>query len=168
MSHVTSADGTEISYEREGNGPVVVLVGGGLDDGSENAPLAAALSANFTVYNYARRGRGASGDPARYDVTCEIEDIDALIAEAGGTAHLYGVSSGGALALEAAAAAGGSIGRIGVYEVPYNAADDDWPRQWLAYTDQLAAVLAQGRRDDAFELFLRITGSSDSDVAGPT
>lgn len=165
MERVTSKDGTSITYERSGRGPVVVLVGGGLDDGSENAPLAAALSASFTVYNYARRGRGDSGDTSHYDVAREIEDIDALIALAGGSAHLYGVSTGGALALEAAAA-GSSIGKIGVYEVPYNATDADWPRQWQNYVDDLEVVLADGRRGDAVELFMQVTGASDTDVAG--
>jgi pimeloyl-ACP methyl ester carboxylesterase len=165
MGRVISKDGTSISYGRSGHGPVVILVGGGLDDGSENVPLASALSERFTVYNFARRGRGESSDTTPYDVAREIEDIDALIAEAGGTAHLYGVSTGGALALEAAAA-GSSIGRIGVYEVPYNATDDDWPQQWRKYAEELRAVLADGRRGDAVELFLRVTGASDTDVAG--
>lgn len=62
MNHVTSSDGTSIAYESLGSGPVVILVGGGLVDRSENSPLAAELAARFTVYNYDRRGRGASGD----------------------------------------------------------------------------------------------------------
>ena len=66
MSHVTSKDGTRIAYEEGGDGPAVLLVGGGLDDGSENAPLAPALATQFTVYNYARRGRADSGDTQPY------------------------------------------------------------------------------------------------------
>ncbi len=165
MGRVISKDCTVISYERSGSGPVVVLVGGGLDDGSENVPLAAALSPRFTVYNYARRGRGESTDTSPYDVAREIEDIDALIEEAGGTAHLYGVSTGGALALEAAAA-GSPIGNIGVYEVPYNATDDDWPQLWRNYVEEVNTALSDGRRGDAVELFMRATGSSENDVAG--
>lgn len=165
MGRVISADHTVIAYERSGSGPAVILVGGGLDDGSENVPLAAALSARFTVYNYARRGRAESTDTSPYDVAREIEDIDAIIAEAGGTAHLYGVSTGGALALEAAAA-GSRVGRIGVYEVPYNATDDDWPQLWRNYVRDVNAVLSDGRRGDAVELFLRVTGASESDIAG--
>jgi len=84
MNRVTSKDGTSIAYERSGGGPAVVLVGGGLDDGSENAPLAPELAEHFTVYNYARRGRGDSGDTLPYAVEREIEDIEVLIAEAGG------------------------------------------------------------------------------------
>jgi pimeloyl-ACP methyl ester carboxylesterase len=118
LSRVTSSkDGTDIAYERMGSGPAVILVGGGLDDGAENAPLAPELAEQFTVYNYARRGRGESGDTLPYAVAREIEDLDALIAEAGGSAHLYGVSSGGALALEAAAA-GLAVDGIALYEVP--------------------------------------------------
>ncbi|WP_238176049.1 alpha/beta fold hydrolase [Kribbella albertanoniae] len=52
---MTLDDGTTIAYDRKGSGPAVVLVGGGLDDGAENAPLAPALAEHFTVYNYARR-----------------------------------------------------------------------------------------------------------------
>jgi pimeloyl-ACP methyl ester carboxylesterase len=164
MNRVTSKDGTSIAYERMGRGPAVILVGGGLDDGSENAPLAPELAEHFTVYNYARRGRGDSGDTLPYAVEREIEDIEALIAQAGASAHLYGVSTGGALALEAAAA-GLAIDKLAVYEVPYNVADD-WPQRWREYVERLGTVLAEGRRGDALELFMRLAGSSDEDVAG--
>src|SRR5918994_5056994 len=123
MGRVTSNDGTSIAYDRKGTGPAVILVGGGLDDGSENAPLVPGLAEHFTVYNYARRGRGDSGDTLPYALEREIEDLEALIADAGGSAHLYGVSSGGALALEAAAA-GIAVRRLAVYEVPYMTTDD--------------------------------------------
>jgi alpha-beta hydrolase superfamily lysophospholipase len=163
MRHVTSKDGTSIAYERSGQGPAVVLVGGALDDGAENAPLAAELAARFTVYNYARRGRGESGDTPPYAVQREIEDLEALIAEAGGSAHLYGVSSGGALVLEAAAA-GAPAGRLGVYEVPYilDAAGPHWHR---ADGEEAAALVAAGRRGEAMELFMRRVGSPDELVA---
>jgi pimeloyl-ACP methyl ester carboxylesterase len=164
MNSITSRDGTSIAYERSGSGPAVILVGGGLDDGTENAPLVPPLSLRFTVVNYARRGRGESGDTQPYSVEREIEDLEALIEVAGGSAHLYGVSSGGALALEAAAA-GVKADRIAVYEVPYNMAPE-WPRRWLEYREQLAATLADGRRGDALELFMRLTGSPDEEIAG--
>src|SRR4029453_15245606 len=96
---VTSNDGNTIAYDREGSGPAVILVGGGLDDGVENAPLAAALAERFTVYNYARRGRGASSFTEPYAVEREIEDLDALIAAAGGSAPLLGAAPGGAWAV---------------------------------------------------------------------
>jgi len=164
MDRVTSSDGTSIAYERMGSGLAVILVTGGFDDGSENAPLAAELAERFTAYNYARRGRGGSGDTPPYAVEREIEDIEALVAEAGGSAHLYGASSGGALVLEAAAA-GIAIDKLAVYEVPYNMADD-WPARWREYVEQLGAALAEGRRDRALELFMRLAGSSDEAIAG--
>jgi pimeloyl-ACP methyl ester carboxylesterase len=164
MAAVTSKDGTSIAYERQGSGPAVILVGGGLDDGSENAPLATELAEHFTVYNYARRGRGDSGDILPYAVEREIEDIEALIAEAGGSAHLYGVSSGGMFTLEAAAT-GLAIDRLAVYDVPYDTADDA-PQRYREYAAQLGAVLAQGRRGDAVELFMRLAGSSEEDIQG--
>lgn len=166
MSRVMSKDGTSIAYERSGSGLAVILVGGGLVDPAtgragrwENAPLATELAEQFTVYNYDRRGRGDSGDTLPYAVERELEDIEALIAEAGGSAHLYGVSSGGALALEAAAARI-AVDRLAVYEVPYGVADD-WPRRWREYVEQLGVVLAEGRRGDAVELFMRVAGSSE-------
>jgi pimeloyl-ACP methyl ester carboxylesterase len=164
MNRVTSKDGTSIAYDRQGSGPAVILVGGAFVDRSENAPLAAELAERFTVYNYDRRGRGDSGDTLPYAVEREIEDIQALIAEAGGSAHLYGISSGGALALEAAAARV-AIDKLAVYEVPYNLADDG-PQRHREYVEQLAAFLAEGRRGDAAELFMRLAGASDEMIAG--
>jgi pimeloyl-ACP methyl ester carboxylesterase len=147
MESVTSKDGTPIAYERSGVGPAVILVGGGLDDGTENAPLVPPLSRRFTVVNYARRGRGESGDTQPYSIEREFEGLEALIETAGGSASLYGVSSGGALALEAAAA-GVRADKVAVYEVPYNMASD-WPQRWMDYRGQLAEALANDRRDDA-------------------
>ena len=164
MPHVTSKDGTPIAYQREGTGPPVILVTGGLDDGSENAPLATELAAHFTVFNYARRGRGASGDTLPYALTREIEDIEALIAEAGGSAHLFGVSSGGALVFEAGAS-GLAAERLAVYEVPYLVAEE-MVRSWQEYVEHLESALADGRRGDAIELFMRLAGSSEEDIAG--
>jgi hypothetical protein len=162
MDGVRSADGTAISYTRAGSGPAVVLTTGSLDDGAENAPLAAQLAKHFTVFNYARRGRGASGDTQPYAVERELEDLAALIDAAGGSAFLYGVSTGGALALEAAAA-GLAIDGLAVYEVPY-AVGEDAARQWREYVRQLRGLLAHGRRDAALELFMRFAGARAEDV----
>jgi pimeloyl-ACP methyl ester carboxylesterase len=159
---VTSSDGTAIAYERSGAGAPVILVGGGLADRSENTPLVPVLAERFTVFNYDRRGRGQSGDTLPYALEREFEDIDALIAEAGGRAHLYGVSSGGALALEAAAA-GLAVDRVAVYEVPYAPALAD---AWREYVEQLTVALADGRRGDAVELFMRLAGAPEEAIAG--
>jgi pimeloyl-ACP methyl ester carboxylesterase len=164
MTQVTSKDGTPIAYDRLGRGPAVILVGGAFVDRSENAPLAAELAERFTVYNYDRRGRGASGDTPPYALEREIEDLEALIAEAGGSAHLYGISSGGALVLEAAAA-GVAVDRLAVYEVPYNMAPDG-PQRQREYVQTLEGLLAEGRRGDAAELFMRTAGATEEMIAG--
>jgi pimeloyl-ACP methyl ester carboxylesterase len=163
MAHVISADGTSIAYQRGGSGPAVVLIGGGLDDGSENEPLARELAEHFTVYNFARRGRGDSGDSSPYAVQREIDDIAAIIAEAGGLAHLFGASSGGMFALEAAAA-GLPVSRVAVYEVPYDTAASALQRA-REYRAQLGVALVEGRRADAVGLFMRLAGSSEEDIA---
>jgi pimeloyl-ACP methyl ester carboxylesterase len=164
MSIATSRDSTSISYDREGDGPPVILVGGGLVDRSENAPVASELARRFTAYNYDRRGRGASTDVLPYHLDRELEDIDALIASAGGSAHLYGVSSGGALALEAAAA-GLAIDRVAVYEVPYCTVGD-MPQRWRHYVEELATTLGDGRRGDAIALFMRLVGTPEDVIEG--
>jgi hypothetical protein len=140
MASVTSADGTSIAYQHDGSGPAVILIGGGLDDGSEDAPLARELAAHFTVYNFIRRGRGDSGDTQPYAVEREIEDIAALIAEAGESAHVFGASSGGMFAWEAAAA-GLAVGRVAVYEVLYDRND-----YFEHAADAVAAILPHAER----------------------
>src|ERR671910_1425907 len=118
VAKVRSRDGTTIAFDRTGDGPPLIFVGGAFQQrsGQGMAQLAALLAPRLTVYNHDRRGRGDSGDTPPYAVEREIEDLEALIAEAGGSAHLYGISSGGALALEAAAG-GIGIDRLAVYEV---------------------------------------------------
>jgi pimeloyl-ACP methyl ester carboxylesterase len=162
--HVTSNDGTRIAYEMAGSGPAVILVGGGLTDRTKNAPLVPVLAPHFTVINYDRRGRGMSTDAAPYAVAREVEDIGALVDAIGGMAYLFGVSSGGALALEAAMTIRGVV-KVGVYEVPWNL-DADWPGAWGGYVDQLDRALAEHDRGTAFEAFLRVTGMPEEQIAG--
>lgn len=164
MPHVTSADGTPIGYDwLSDEGPVVVLVGGGLDDGTENLPLGEHLTDEFAVVNYRRRGRGDSGDTQPYSVQREIEDLAAVIDAAGGRAHLFGASSGGALALQAAAA-GLPIDRIAVHEVPY-LLGAQMLAAWQAYQADLTAALDVDDRDEALRLFMRLAGSPDEQIA---
>ncbi|WP_282089891.1 alpha/beta hydrolase [Streptomyces tendae] len=159
-----SGDGTRIAYARSGRGPAVVLVSGAMSTGATMAPLAAELSGRFDVTVYDRRGRGESGDTAPYAVEREIEDLAALIEALGGEVSLYGMSSGGALALRAAAS-GLPVRRVAVYEVPY-AVDDAAVRAGAEYTERLAEALGQGRRGDAVELFLRHTGLGEEMIRG--
>jgi pimeloyl-ACP methyl ester carboxylesterase len=121
-STVTSKDGTKIAYDKMGHGPAVILVAGALCSRSfwSGPELAKLLAHGFTVYNYDRRGRGESDDTKPYAVAREIEDIEALIDEAGGSASLYGHSSGAALALEAAIRLVKKVKKLALYEAPYN------------------------------------------------
>jgi pimeloyl-ACP methyl ester carboxylesterase len=103
MRTAISADGTQIAFDQTGQGPPLILIVGAFNDRSTGAPLAKALESQLMVLNYDRRGRGASGDTQPYAVEREVEDLDALIREAGGAAAVFGYSSGARLALEAAA-----------------------------------------------------------------
>ena len=162
--NITSRDGTSLAYESAGRGSTIVLVSGAMSTGATVAPLAAPLSERFRVVVYDRRGRGASGDTAPYAVEREVEDLAALIEAMGGEAALYGVSSGGALALRAAAS-GLPVRHVAVYETPYAMSDEDLAER-ARYTEQLAAALAEGRRGDAVELFLRLTGLDEGVIQG--
>lgn len=152
--NVMSGDGTPIAYRRSGDGPPVVLVGGAFSTAETQAPLARLLSRSFGVLTYDRRGRGASGDTAPYAVEREIEDLEALLAETGGSASVYGMSSGAALVLEAAAA-GLPITQLALYEPPYSTAPADGVGR---HVERLTALLALERRGDAVELFLSAVG----------
>ena len=153
MSTVTSRDGTRIAYERSGSGPAVILVDGALCSRAFGPmpKLAPLLAPRFTVLTYDRRGRGESGDRRPYAVEREIEDLDALIGAAGGHAHLVGLSSGGALALEAAAR-GLAVDKVAAYEPPYVA--EGGARQ-TAHEPALRALVAADRRGDAVKYFMR-------------
>jgi pimeloyl-ACP methyl ester carboxylesterase len=160
MRKVQSADGTTIAFDQLGKGPAIILVDGALGQramDAETTQLAPLLAEHFTMLSYDRRGRGDSTDTQPYAVEREIEDIDALVNEAGGSAFLFGISSGAALAMEAAIKLGGKVKKLAMYEAPYN--DDEAARQaWKTYRKQLADVLAQGRKGDALALFMMLVG----------
>jgi pimeloyl-ACP methyl ester carboxylesterase len=158
MATVESRDGTQIAFQGSGQGPALVLVDGALcyRGSSPNTPLAEALAEHFTVYTYDRRGRGESGDTAPYAVEREIEDLEAIIEAAGGSAAVYGISSGAALALEAARS-GLPIERLALYEAPF-IVDDSRPAVPADIVPQLERLLAADRRGDAVRLFMRQVG----------
>jgi pimeloyl-ACP methyl ester carboxylesterase len=152
MHEVTSKDGTTIAFDRLGDGPAVVLVSGGSVDRSSNAPLADVLASDFTVFNYDRRGRGPSGDTQPYAVQREVEDVEAVLAAAGGSAGVYGSSSGGALALEAAAS-GLPITKLALWEPPF-IPDGGSPRPPHNTAEIYRQLVGEGRRGDAVEYFM--------------
>ncbi len=159
--NVKSADGTTIFFERRGAGAPVILVGGAFNDRTTVAGLAEVLAGDFTTIAYDRRGRGDSGDAAEYAIEREIEDIAALIAEAGGSASVFGHSSGAVLALEAAAA-GLPIDKLVAYEPPY-ATPEESRGDVLG---QVRAQLAEGDRDGAVKTFLMVAGTPEEMVEG--
>ena len=150
---VLSKDGTAIAFDQSGKGPVLVLVASALASRSAAAKLAALLATNFTVINYDRRGRGESGDTPPYAVEREVEDIEALINEAGGSAFLFGSSSGAVLALEAASRLPGKVKKLAVYEPPF-VVDGSRPRVPADFAKQVTELASSGRRGDAVEYFM--------------
>ena len=146
MNKVISQDGTVIAFDRSGEGPAVILVVGAFNDRATGAPLARFIERHFTVFNYDRRGRGESGDITPYAIEREIEDLDALIAQAGASAFVFGYSSGVTLAIRAAAH-GLNISRLALYEPPPAGAKAG------QLAPQLTELIAAGRRGDAVELF---------------
>jgi pimeloyl-ACP methyl ester carboxylesterase len=156
---VVSKDGTEIGFTRTGSGPALIIVDGALCYRAFGpaAKLAAALAGHFTVYTYDRRGRGESGGGTPYDVEREVEDIAALIEEAGGSAHLFGMSSGGTLVAEAAHR-GVNAERIAVYESPM-IVDGTHPPMAADFPARVERAVAEGRRGDAVKLFMRYVGT---------
>lgn len=149
---VTSQDGTSIAYERSGRGPAVILVGGALSDRTAAASLTPRLAGALTVTAFDRRGRGDSGDTPPYAVGREVEDIAALLSEAGGSAALFGHSSGAVLALEAAQRLDG-VTRLALYEPPFfvGQGSSDLPPDYAA---RVAELVSEGRPGDAVEHFM--------------
>ncbi len=160
MQTVGSADGTTIAFDRSGQGPALILVGGASATRVAAASVAAALAPYFTVFAYDRRGRGDSGDTLPYAVEREVEDIEALIDEAGGgggSAYLFGHSSGAVLALEAACLLPDRIRKLALYEPPF-IIDDSRPPAPVDFAAELQGVVAAGRRGEAVEAFQRNVG----------
>jgi pimeloyl-ACP methyl ester carboxylesterase len=158
VGKVFSKDGTAIAFDRIGDGPPVILVDGALcyRGMGQSGQLAKLLARYFTVFTYDRRGRGESGDtPPSYAVEREVEDLAALLNEAGGAAFVWGMSSGAALALEAANRLKG-IKKLALYEAPFivdhtrPTTEDDW--------DLISAAVAADQRSDAVKLFLKSAG----------
>jgi len=165
VEKVTSADGTHIAFERFGDGQPVIVAGGATCDRAMTRPLAEQLAQHFTVFNYDRRGRGDSGDTVPYAVEREIEDIAALIAEAGGSAFVYGHSSGAGLVLHAAAH-GLPITKLALHDPPYGPDSEEERRAAREYGEKLKTILSENRRSDAIELFFRLVGMPQEMIDG--
>jgi pimeloyl-ACP methyl ester carboxylesterase len=151
MTSISSSDGTEIAFDRTGDGPPVVLVGGAFSERTFPAmvQLASRLSARFTVFNYDRRGRGGSGDTGSAtgsSVEREVDDLRAVVAAASGEVSVFGLSSGAVLALRAAAA-GVPMSRLALYEPPFVVDEEGFlpPADLGARIDELLRQRRHGR-----------------------
>ena len=165
-STVRSKDGTEIVFDRVGDGPALVLVEAAMQtrQGPGIAELAERLADRFTVYSYDRRGRGDSRDTSPYAREREIEDLEAVVAEAGGSAFAVGGSSGGVVALDAAAS-GSPLTKVALYEPPF-IVDDSRPPVPDDYVPQLESRIAEGRPGDAVEYFLTTAIGMPAEMVG--
>ena len=163
VEKVRSKDGTEIAYDRRGDGPSVVLVGGAWNDRRTPTALAELLASEFSVYTYDRRGRGDSGDTQPYAVEREIEDLTAVIEAAGGSAYAFGVSSGASLALEATAG-GAPITKLAMYEPPY-IVDDTRPPIPDDYVEHLDQLASEGKRNEILRYFITVAAGMPAEMA---
>ncbi|MPZ82149.1 MAG: alpha/beta fold hydrolase [Actinophytocola sp.] len=154
-STIISADGTKIAYERSGDGPPLIIVDGAMcyRDSGPARPMAAELAGDFTVFIYDRRGRGESGESSEIALEREIEDVEALAKEAGGSPFVYGPSSGAMLALEAANH-GIGVSKLAMYEAPLIVDDSRVP---IAedFLRQITTMVEAGRNGDAVKAFMR-------------
>ena len=158
MQLVRSADGTGIAFDRSGDGPPLVLVGGAFQDRSSMRTVAMGLCDRFSVYEYDGRGRGDSGNTRPYAIEKEVEDLAAVIEAAGEPAFVFGQSSGGALGLEAAARAV-PIRALAVNEPPYT----DGPSSDFA--ERLDKLVEGGRPADQTAAFLELVGTPPTAIA---
>lgn len=158
MEKVISKDGTPIAFDRLGSGPALILIDGAMCyRGFGPMPaMAKRLASHFTVFHYDRRGRGDSGNHPDYAVSREIDDLDAIIRAAGGSALVFGVSSGAALGLEAATRLSG-ITKLALYEAPF-IVDNTHPPLPPSFVPETKALVAAGRRGDAVKKFMRLVG----------
>jgi pimeloyl-ACP methyl ester carboxylesterase len=157
-----SADGTKIAYTRQGSGPALVLIDGALCSRAfgPHPTLATVLSTDFTVYTYDRRGRGESTDTLPYSVAREVEDLAAVIAEAGGEAFVSGHSSGALLALHAG---GLPIPKMALFEPPIG--DDEYESVESEFTAGLRQLVESGRRGEAVTQFQQAIGIPEEIIA---
>jgi pimeloyl-ACP methyl ester carboxylesterase len=155
MQKVTSRDGTQIAFDQIGTGQPLILVAGafGHRKFAGFSELVTLLSSDFTIITYDRRGRGDSGDTQPYAVAHEIEDIEALIDHVGGSAFVYGASSGAILALEAANQLPHKVKKLALYDLPFIVNDSRAPLP-ADFVDKMKAAVAEGRRGDAIDIIM--------------
>lgn len=162
MYTVTSADGTDIAYERQGTGPPLLLLHGTGVTRQIWLPVVGELAGPSTLIVPDRRGRGASGDAADYSFEREIADVEAL---AGTVADpvLFGSSFGGLLAMEATPRVDPS--GLVLYEPPMPAVtvEESYP----SIPGRMEKLLAAGEREAAVKLFFEEATGAENVEAWP-
>jgi pimeloyl-ACP methyl ester carboxylesterase len=155
MNTIKSKDGTKIAYDQLGSGPALVLVSGATATRAAAQEAAEYMADHFTIFSYDRRGRGDSGDTPPYAVEREIEDLEAMIDAAGGSAFVFGHSSGAVLALRAAGKLSNKVKKLAIYEPPF-IIDDSRPPLPKDYVEHLNELIAAGRKADTLEYFMTV------------
>jgi pimeloyl-ACP methyl ester carboxylesterase len=155
MEKTVSQDGTSIAYWRSGHGPALILVHGSLADHTRWQTVLPLLEPHVTVYAMDRRGRGASGDAAGYALQDEAADVSAVVeavADAtGGPVNVFGHSYGAHCALEATLLTA-CMRWLVLYEPAI------MPVTPPGFTDRLAGLLAQGRREEVVTAIFALVG----------
>ena len=157
--YATSSDGTRIAFDREGSGPPVILVDGAFQFRAFDPPtteLQHHLAAHgFEVVRFDRRGRGESPAARPMTLAQTLDDlralIDVLTEGTDDTVTLFGNSSGGAIAI-AAAASGLAVSKLIVFEVPL---DPELGREGALFLGDLRARIAEEDGAATVEFFMR-------------
>ena len=155
---VRSPDGTEIGAVKVGSGSPLVFVHGAWNWHQHWMGVAEDLTDSHTCWVMDRRGRGRSDDGDDYAFDREIEDITALLDEAGPDASLIGHSSGAIYALETANPE--YVDRLVLYEPPLHWAEGGHPDEMV---NRVRVLVDAGESEEAAEMFFREEGPLHED-----
>ena len=158
METVTSADGTEIAFERTGSGPPLVLVHGADIDRRfwDHSGVRRSLAEHHTVYAMDCRGHGES-DTGEFEPEREFEDIVAVVDSIDEPVHLIGESGGAFNSLEAALRTD-NVRTLILHEPPVPGFEDERAREGF---ETMVALVDEGEHERALTVFLE-------DAAGVT
>lgn len=166
MERFYSKDGTQIVYEKLGNGRPLIIIGGSLADHQMYVPLATELSRQFEVFNYDRRNRGKSGTSVNHTIEEELQDIEALISLCNEVPILYGHSAGAALAIRAAAA-GFTIHKLILSDLPFTPVTENSKSDAIKFSEdrsRIIELLDQNDKVRAVKFFLKEFGMNEQDL----
>lgn len=166
MNSTISIDGTQIAYEKSGNGKPIIIIGGSLADHQMYVPLANELSKSFTVFNYDRRNRGESGKTSVHTTETELQDLEAIVSLCNETPTLYGHSAGAALAIRAVAG-GLQTHKLILSDLPFsvlNAESENKAKKFEQEAKSIKALLSKGNKVEAVKFFLKDFGMNEQEL----